>query len=76
MMLGDRQATRQILTRQPANQPAPGTTVVTDKGLSGGSEQLFTDLGLLLIHPARKDEKPPRPAPNCLRQRMKRSSGR
>ncbi|MEH1164004.1 hypothetical protein V6V47_01305 [Micromonospora sp. CPCC 205539] len=45
--------------------------MVTDKGLSGqGSEQLFTDLGLLLIRPARKDEKTPRPFPNWLRQRI------
>lgn len=70
-LFGEREATRQILTRQPANQPAPGTTVITDKGLSGqGSEQLFTDLGLLLIRPARKDERTPRPFPNWLRQRI------
>ena len=41
---------------------------VTDKGLSGAdSEQFFTDLELLLIRPARKDEKTPRPFPNWLR---------
>jgi hypothetical protein len=70
-LFGEREQTRQILTRQPANRPAPGTTVVTDKGLSGAdTEQFFTDLGLTLIRPARRDEKAPRPFPNWLRQRV------
>jgi hypothetical protein len=70
-LFGEREATRQILGGQPANRPAPGTAVVTDKGLSGAdSEQFFTDLELLLIRPARKDEKTPRPFPNWLRQRI------
>jgi hypothetical protein len=70
-LLGEREQTRQILTRQPANQPAPGTAVVTDKGLSGhDTEQFFTDLDLALIRPARRDEKTPRPFPNWLRQRV------
>jgi len=68
---GEREETRQLLTHQPANRPAPGTAVVTDKGLSGeDTEQYFADLGLTLIRPARKDEKPPRPFPNWLRQRV------
>ena len=68
---GEREETRQLLTHQAANRPAPGTTVVTDKGLSGeDTEQFFADLGLTLIRPARKDEKPPRPFPNWLRQRV------
>ena len=49
-----------MLERQPANRPAPGTAVVTDKGLSGeDTEEFFAgpDLGLTLIRPARKDEK-------------------
>jgi hypothetical protein len=64
---------RQTLERQPANRPAPGTAVVTDKGLSGqGTEESFAgdSLGLTLIRPARKDEKQPRPFPNWLRQRV------
>jgi hypothetical protein len=70
-LLGEREQTRQILTRQPANRPAPRTAVVTDKGLSGqDTEQFFTDLGLTLIRPARRDEKTPRPFPNWLRQRI------
>jgi hypothetical protein len=70
-LFGEREQTRQILTRQPANQPAAGTAVVTDKGLSGqDTEQFFTDLDLTLIRPARRDEKTPRPFPNWLRQRV------
>jgi hypothetical protein len=70
-LFGEREQTRQILTSQPANRPAAGTAVVTDKGLSGkDSEQVFTDLDLLLIRPARRDEKTPRPFPNWLRQRI------
>ena len=70
-LLGEREQTRQLLTHQAANRPAPGTAVVTDKGLSGeDTEQFFADLGLTLIRPARKDEKTPRPFPNWLRQRV------
>jgi hypothetical protein len=58
----------------PAGEPpAPGTAVVTDKGLSGQeTEEFFAgrDLGLTLIRPARKDEKQPRPFPNWFRQRV------
>jgi hypothetical protein len=70
---GEPDHARQTLERQPANRPAPGTAVVTDKGLSGqGTEDFFAgpDLGLTLIRPARKDEKQPRPFPNWLRQRV------
>jgi hypothetical protein len=68
---GEREEARQLLGHQAANRPAPGTAVVTDKGLSGeDTEQFFADLGLTLIRPARKDEKPPRPFPNWLRQRV------
>jgi hypothetical protein len=70
-LFGEREQTRQILAGQPANRPAAGTAVVTDKGLSGkDSEQVFTDLDLQLIRPARRDEKTPRPFPNWLRQRI------
>jgi hypothetical protein len=68
----ERDQARQTLQRQPANRPAPGTAVVTDKGLSGqGTEEFFAgdSLGLTLIRPARKDDKQPRPFPNWLRQR-------
>jgi hypothetical protein len=68
---GEREQTRQLLTHQAANRPAPGTAVVTDKGLAGeDTEQVFADLGLTLIRPARKDEPIPRPFPNWLRQRV------
>jgi hypothetical protein len=70
-LFGEREQTRQVLTHQPANRPAPGTAVVTDKGLSGTeTEQFFTGLDLTLIRPARKDEKTPRPFPHWLRQRI------
>ena len=70
-LFGEREQTPQILTSQPANRPAAGTAVVTDKGLAGkDSEQVFTNLDLLLIRPARRDEKTPRPFPNWLRQRI------
>jgi hypothetical protein len=62
-----------MLRDRPANRPAPGTAVVTGKGLAGeDTEAFFTspDLGLALIRPARKDEKQPRYFPNWLRQRI------
>ena len=68
---GEREQTRQLLTDQAANRPAPGTAVVTDKGLAGQeTEAFFADLELLLIRPARSDEPQPRPFPNWLRQRV------
>jgi hypothetical protein len=70
-LAGEREQTRQTLTRRPVNRPEPGTTVVTDKGLSGAEvDDLFTGLDLTLIRPARRDEKAPRPFPNWLRQRI------
>ena len=72
-LAGERDQARQTLQDQPANRPAPGTLVVTDKGLSGqGTEDFFSrdDLQLTLIRPARKDEKQRRPFPNWLRQRV------
>jgi hypothetical protein len=68
---GEREQTRQLLAHQAANRPAAGTAVVTDKGLAGeDTEQVFADLGMTLIRPARKDEPTPRPFPNWLRQRV------
>ena len=34
-LFGEREEARQMLDRQPANRPAPGTVIVTDKGLWG-----------------------------------------
>ena len=70
---GEREAARQMLSGRPANRPAPGTGVVTGKGLSGEeTEEFFAgdDLQLILVRPARKDEQQPRPFPNWLRQRV------
>ncbi len=72
-LFGEREQARQMLTGQPANRPAPGTAIVTDKGLSGEETEDFfagPDLALTLIRPARKDEKTPRYFPNWLRQRV------
>jgi hypothetical protein len=72
-LCGERDQARQMLKTQPANRPAPGTAVVTDKGLSGeGTEEFFASPGLelTLIRPARKDEQTRRPFPNWLRQRV------
>lgn len=75
-MFGEREATRQILTAQPANRPAAGTAVVTDKGLSGkDTEDFFTDSDLLLIRPARADEKNARPSRTGYANALRRSSG-
>jgi hypothetical protein len=72
-LAGERDTARTMLEDQPANRPAPGTAIVTDKGLSGEStEEFFASPGLelALIRPARKDEKKPRYFPNWLRQRV------
>jgi hypothetical protein len=56
-LYGERQQARQTPERQPANRPAPGTALVTDKGLSGEDFEEFVtsdDLALVLIRPARK----------------------
>jgi hypothetical protein len=72
-LAGERDQARQLLQRQPANRPAPGTAIVTDKGLAGEDTQAFfasPGLGLTLIRPARKDEPDPGVFPNWLRQRV------
>jgi hypothetical protein len=72
-LFGEREQARQMLDHQPANRPAPGTAIVTDKGLAGEDTEAFfagPDLGLTLIRPARKDETTPRCFPNWLRQRV------
>jgi Transposase DDE domain len=71
-LAGERDQARQMLSGRPASRPAPGTAVVTGKGLAGeGTEEFFArpGLNLTLIRPARKDEKP-RYFPNWLRQRV------
>ncbi len=76
-LFGERERARQMLTGQLANRPAPGTAVVTGKGLAGEeTEEFFAgpDLGLTLVRPARKDEKP-RPFLNCSGSASRRSSG-
>jgi hypothetical protein len=72
-LAGEREQARQMLDRQPANRPEPGTFIATGKGLSGHDTEPFLagpDLRLALIRPARKDEKAPRYFPNWLRQRV------
>lgn len=36
-LFGEREEARQMLDHQPANRPAPGTVIVTDKGLAARS---------------------------------------
>jgi hypothetical protein len=72
-LLGEREQARQMLTDRPANRPAPGTAIVTGKGLAGADTEAFfasPGLELTLIRPARTDEKTPRYFPNWLRQRI------
>jgi hypothetical protein len=72
-LAGERDQARQMLERQPANRPQPGTLIVADKGFAGeGFEDFLTapGLGLDLVRPARKDDKQPRYFPNWLRQRV------
>src|SRR3954470_17644666 len=70
-LAGEREQTRQTLTHAPANRPAPGSIVVTDKSLAGADvEEFFAGLDVTLLRPARRDEKTPRPFPSWLRQRI------
>ena len=72
-LAGEREQACAMLRDRPANRPAPGTAIVTDKGLAGqDTEEFFAgpSLGLTLLRPARKDEKTPRYFPNWLRQRV------
>ena len=72
-LTGERDQASEMLKRQPANRPHPGTVIVTDKGFAGEDFEGFPtspQLGLTLIRPARKDEKQPRCFPNWLRQRV------
>jgi hypothetical protein len=70
---GERAQARLMLEHQPANRPAPGTAVITDKGLAGRDTEAFfasPALGLTLIRPALRNEKKPQSFPNWLRQRV------
>jgi Transposase DDE domain len=72
-LVGERQQAQQLLKDRPANRPAPGTAIVTDKGLAGADTEAFfasPGLELILLRPARKDETAPRYFPNWLRQRV------
>jgi hypothetical protein len=70
-LVGEREQARRLLADQPANRPAPGSTVVCDKGLAGQqTEGAFAELGLLLLRPARADEADLGVFPNWLRQRI------
>jgi len=72
-LTGERDQASEMLRRQPANRPHPGTVIVTDKGFARADFEDFLtspQLGLTLIRPARKDEKQPRRFPNWLRQRV------
>jgi hypothetical protein len=65
-LVGERQQARQLLADHPANRPAPGTAIVTDKGLAGEDTEAFfasPGLELILLRPARKDETAPRVLP-------------
>jgi hypothetical protein len=71
-LYGERDQARQMLKDRPANRPAPGTAIVTDKGMAGEDTETFFAgpvLGLDLIRLARKDENA-RSFPNWLRQRV------
>ena len=78
-LFGEREQARAMLEDQPVNRPAPGTAVVTGRGLSGeDTEEFFAspDLGLTLIRPARKDEKTPGASRTGCVSASRRSSGR
>jgi hypothetical protein len=72
-LAGEREQVSEMLRRQPANRPQPGTAIVADKGFAGQDFEDFlasADLALTLIRPARTDEKQQRYFPNWLRQRV------
>ena len=78
-LYGERDQARQMLKDQPANRPAPGTAIVTDKGLSGEDTKEFfasPQLGLELIRrPAKTTRKPGTSRTGCA-SASRRSSGR
>jgi hypothetical protein len=69
-LVGERQALLGLLAL-PANRPADGSVLVSDKGLAGREvEAALADQDLLLLRPARKDEPDLGAFPNWLRQRV------
>lgn len=72
-LTGERDQASEMLERQPANRPHPGTVIVTDKGFAGEEFEAYLaspQFDLTLVRPARKDEKQSRCFPNWLRQRV------
>lgn len=69
-LAGERQALLRLLDL-PANNPVPGTVLVSDKGLAGHQvETALASKQLLLLRPARTDEPDPGHFPAWLRQRV------
>ena len=69
-LVGERAALLRLLA-VPANRPAAGTVLVSDKGLAGHQVQgALADQHLLLVRPARTDEPDPGGFPTWLRQRV------
>jgi hypothetical protein len=69
-LVGERAALLGLL-QVPANRPAEGTVLVSDKGLAGHQVQAtLADQHLLLVRPARSDEPDLGTFPNWLRQRI------
>jgi hypothetical protein len=69
-LVGERAALLRLL-EVPANRPAAGTVLVSDKGLAGHQVQgALADQHLLLVRPARTDEPDPGVFPTWLRQRV------
>lgn len=69
-LAGERQALLRLLDL-PANNPVPGTVLVSDKGLAGHQvETALASKQLLLLRPARTDEPDPGRFPAWLRQRV------
>ena len=69
-LVGEREGILRLLDK-PANVPADGTVLVSDKGVAGGDfEAALAAKRLWLVRPARKDEPDPGVFPNWLRQRV------
>jgi hypothetical protein len=69
-LVGERAALLRLL-ELPANRPAAGTVLVSDKGLAGHQVQAaLAGQHLLLVRPARRDEPDPGSFPAWLRQRV------